>query len=358
MLKRVLLGMSGGIDSSVSAIMLKEQGYEVVGLTLRLWDKIDHRDDEPEYIQKAKNLAHQLDLKHYVCDVREEFNDKVIRYFLSDYQKGNTPNACAFCNPEIKWGTLLKQATQLNCEFVATGHYVQKEQIGGKWFIKKGVDAIKDQSYFLWNLKQDELQKTIFPLGGFTKKQIRDYAILKGFEGLDKQKESMGVCFLQQTDYRDFLKTSFELKGISFSKGDIIDHSGTIIGQHDGVPYYTIGQKRGLDVPEGKSFYVSKLDADHNRVEVGAKSDLLKKKLWIRDYHLIDTDTLINCTNLTTLVRGYGLNPDGHSIVDVLNPNQLFVQLSDFAWAPAPGQPVAFYDGDLLLGGGILEKAE
>ncbi len=358
MQKRVLLGMSGGIDSSVSAMILKEQGYEVVGLTLRLWDKHHKEDVEPDYIQKAQLLAKQLNMEHHISDVRNEFRQKVIGYFVSDYQKGRTPNACVYCNPEIKWGTLQSYASVLKCDFIATGHYVQKIKIDDMWYLKKGIDPAKDQSYFLWNLRQEALEKTIFPLGGFTKQHIREYAIRQGFKVLDKQKESMGVCFLQNKDYRDFLKNAFEAKDIIIPKGMILNENGENIGSHDGIPFYTIGQKRGLNLTVDKSYYVSELRANQNKIVVGEKQSLMKTILWVEDYHLVDKNVLHSEVEITTLIRGFGQNPQGPSSFDIIDNKNLKVTLSDYAWAPASGQPVAFYHGEVLIGGGILKAAE
>ncbi|WP_291859526.1 tRNA 2-thiouridine(34) synthase MnmA, partial [Marinilabilia sp.] len=250
---RVILGMSGGLDSTMSALLLKQQGYQVIGLTLKTWHL--HPEQYNQELQKASSLARELGIEHSILDISQAFKKEVVDYFCEEYQTGRTPNPCNRCNPLIKWPWLIKKADELNCFWVATGHYVQKEKEDDRWYIKKGADHSKDQSYFLWNLNQDILERAIFPLGNLSKREVRKMALAYGLNETARKKESMGVCFLGGTNYRDFLLQKQENTELPVRKGEIVDEAGTTLGSHPGLAFYTVGQKKGLGLTD-KVYFV------------------------------------------------------------------------------------------------------
>lgn len=354
---RVILGMSGGTDSSVTAMMLQDQGYEVIGVSLWFYTNnhsYDENDNYPDFILDAQKLAHKLGLEHHVIDARKEFRDIIIQFFLDEYLAGRTPSPCIQCNPNLKWKLLLEKADELNCDHIATGHYITIEDENGLFYINKGNDSAKDQSYFLWNLQQDILSRTLTPLGKYTKPEVREIAKSYGFEEVAKKKESMGVCFMDRKDYRDFLQEMIPDLNEKIGKGKAVDVNGKELGTHDGYPYYTVGQKRGIELEEKTGLMVSRIDAKNNTLILEKKADLNKLQLRISGYYFHNIED-IKQNNITTVVRGLGLNPDGYSQITILNENELLVDLENPAWAMAPGQPVAFYIGNKLIGGGFAE---
>ncbi len=343
--------MSGGIDSSVVAGLLQQQGYEVVGVTLLFY----HEDSTlPHYVTDAQQLAHQLNIEHHVIDVRTDFTNTVIAYFKEEYLAGRTPSPCILCNEKIKWKYLLEQADRLNCQYVATGHYINISNENGTYYIYKGIDAVKDQSYFLWNLSQDMLARTLTPLGNYTKQQIRELATQFGYKSVANKKESMGVCFLGRTDYRDFIKQQIPNIDQQIGKGNIVNSAGKVVGYHNGYAYYTVGQKRGLNLFKKEGLMVAAIDLKTNTLTVDTRQNLNKKVLKISNYRLNNLAD-ITSNKITTIVRGLGLNPAGYSKIKLLNDKELIVTLENPAWAIAPGQPVAFYINNKLIGGGFAE---
>jgi tRNA-specific 2-thiouridylase len=354
---KVVLGMSGGTDSSVTAILLKQNGYEVIGVSLWFWNSPNEHSDKsqlPGFIVDAQELAKKLSIEHHVIDARDEFKDVVIGQFLQEYLNGRTPSPCIHCNPQLKWRLLLDKADQFNANYIATGHYIQITEEAGTYYIHKGNDPAKDQSYFLWNLKQEILSRTLTPLGSFTKAEVREMAADFGHKQVATKKESMGICFLDGMDYRDFLKQEIADVDQKIGKGKIVDIHGTELGSHEGYPYYTIGQKRGLELKEKTGLMVSRIDAENNTLVLEQREQLNKKEFKVSGYLLNNSDD-INHSEITTVVRGLGLNPDGYSRLIILNQNELQVELEYAAWAIAPGQPVAFYIGNKLIGGGFAE---
>ncbi|PKQ68385.1 tRNA 2-thiouridine(34) synthase MnmA [Labilibaculum manganireducens] len=354
---RVVLGMSGGTDSSVAAMMLKEQGYHVIGVSLWFFstdNSFNPGDPLPDFIVDAQKLAQQLGLEHHVIDARREFRDTIIQFFLDEYMAGRTPSPCIQCNPQLKWKLLLEKANELNCEFIATGHYIQICKESNGYYICKGKDPAKDQSYFLWNLGQDILSRTLTPLGKYTKTEVREIAGDFGFQEVAKKKESMGICFMDRMDYRDFLQEMIPDLDQKIGRGNVTDTKGNHLGWHDGYPYYTIGQKRGLDLKEKSGLMVSRIDARTNTLILEKKDDLNRMNLKISNYYFNDIEDS-KLPNISTIVRGLGLNPQKYSSLQINNDTELEVKLEDPAWAIAPGQPVAFYIGDKLIGGGFAE---
>lgn len=351
---RVLLGMSGGIDSSVAAILLKGSGYEVVGLTLRLWSESDDLQNStlPNYIIEAQELASKLNIQHHVVDVREEFYGSVIMYFKDEYLNGRTPNPCAKCNVVLKWKVLNEFAKQKGCDFISTGHYVNKVKIHDSYYITKGIDADKEQSFFLWGLHQDILKKAIFPLGGLTKSKVRDIANQNGFFKLETKKESTGVCFVEGNKYQPFilklLKDSNQLPG----KGNFINEEGEVLGEHVGFPFYTVGQRRGLGLEPNEPYYVTNINANTNNIQLGHKGDLYTHEMIVKDYTIVDKSDFDN--EVITRIRYR--KQSALSTVEFIDNKLLRVKFIDPEWSIAPGQTAAFYKGDRLLGGGFIVK--
>lgn len=336
--------MSGGIDSFVTALMLLQQGYEVIGVNLVLWEKND--------LSGVEEVCRKLDIPLIHQDGSELFRAVVVRSFVEGYLTGITPSPCCVCNGWVKWKLLNEVAVQLKASYIATGHYVRITVEQGRYYIRKGVDAQKDQSYFLWAVGQDILSKAITPLGNYTKTEVKEWALAQGYEKMVRQRESMGVCFLMGQDYREFMQEyAVEVQ----KPGKILDRTGKVIGEHNGLLNYTIGQKRGMPVMNGQAFYVAEINTEQNQIVADRKSGLWTKELWVQDCCFVSQEDL-NAPDLSVKVRGLGLNPEGFVRVEKTPGNDLKVYLSEPAWAVAPGQPVAFYRKDKLVGGGVAGK--
>ena len=285
MTKRVLIGMSGGIDSTVAAILLLEQGYELVGATFRTFDPPtpDHCTNNDkgccseDSITEAQRMAATLGFEHHVLDFRSTFRQHVMDNFVREYACGRTPNPCVLCNSHIKWGKLIQAAELYNCDYIATGHYAQIAEHRGHLYLKNAVDTHKDQTYFLWMLTEDNLRKTIFPLGGLTKDEVRQIARNHGFEQLSKKAESQEICFIPNNDYRTFLAE----QGVNVPQGEYIDSLGNVLGTHQGYCHYTIGQRKGLGIALGAPKFVTHIDATNNRVTLGDRDDLLTCQAYV-----------------------------------------------------------------------------
>ena len=361
MAKRVLVGMSGGIDSSAVCMMLLEQGYEVVGATMRVHDipsQFENGNDEPTHVLEARALAEKLGIPHYTVDLREEFRGNVIANFLNEYLAGHTPNPCVMCNLYFKWRFLLETAEKYECDFVATGHYAQIENKDGIFMLKKGVDSRKDQSYFLWRLGQKELAKTLFPLGGMTKDVIKDYVLSKGFEEKVKKKESMEVCFIDG-DYRDFIKEQIPDIDDKVGKGCFVDNMGKKLGEHNGFPFYTIGQRKGLGIALGKPAFVVNINAKKNTIRLGFQEELLDDTVILKDCNLIDENIIkdYNSENsdnkpLTIKIRYRSKDLTVKNIE--IKDKCLYIKLTEKASAITPGQSGVIYNDDTIVAGGII----
>lgn len=332
-LRSVLLGFSGGIDSSAAVGILQESGYRVVALTL-------NTTGDEELLSQAQKQAAQLFIEHHIKDVRAEFQQKIVDYFISSYLQGRTPAPCTMCNPLIKWHHLVSEADRLGLEKVATGHYFNVEQFDGRYYVTRAADSRKDQSYYLWGLSQQVLQRVVTPMGNVIKSDINPAA--------KRQKESMGLCFLQGMQYGEFIAA--RASG-ACCKGDIVTLAGDVVGEHDGIAFYTIGQKRGL---VGGS--VVAIDASCNRLIVGEKKDLFHTTLEVKKCNIVSQDELLSAQDISVVVRGFGRNPEGYAkLVESIDGGYKVV-LDDPAYAPAAGQPVVFYRGNRVIGGGILER--
>ena len=353
--KRVLVGMSGGIDSSAVCIMLQEQGYEVVGVTMRTWDVASAfsspEQEEPDFILEARTLAQRLGIEHHVADVREEFKQVIVKYFIDEYMQGRTPNPCVMCNPLFKERILCEWADKTGCAWISTGHYCRLEERDGNRYIVAGDDVTKDQSYFLWRLPQEILRRFLFPLGNYTKQEVREYLKDKGFETKAKGGESMEVCFIEG-DYRDFLRQQVPDIDTKIGPGFFVDNKGVKIGQHKGFPYYTIGQRKGLGIALGHPAHVLRINAEKNTVMLGTAKDLKAEYMLVEDTLIINKEELMQCPNLTVRIR-YRSKPIPCQVLPLEN-GQMLVRFLGEASAITPGQSAVFYDGKRVLGGAFI----
>lgn len=360
--KRVLVAMSGGIDSTVTAMMMQEQGYEVVGITMKTWDYANSGTAKKETgccsldsINDARQVAVDLDFHHFIIDIREEFGDYVIDNFVDEYLNGRTPNPCVLCNTHIKWEALLKRADALDCEFIATGHYARIGEHNGRKFVRAAKDKHKDQSYVLWGLSQACLERSIFPLGDLLKSEVRQYAADKGYIELSKKGESFEICFVPDNDYRSFLKNRLPDLENKVSGGNFLNTSGEIIGKHDGYPFYTIGQRKGLGMAFGEPMYVTKILPDTNEVVLGRQEDLLKNGMYVGRTNSMKYEEIPEGLEARTMVR---YNDGG--CMSSLHPINGGVDVRFFANVRgiAPGQSAVFYEGEDVIGGGIITASQ
>lgn len=342
--KSVLVGMSGGIDSTAVCSMLLAEGFEVKGLTLVTCDASLKAADA------AAALAARLGIPHYVADVREEFRVKVIQPFIDAYMQGLTPNPCVNCNPEIKFKVLEEWATRLGCEYMATGHYVRLKTIDEKVYICAGDDEGKDQSYFLWRLTQEQLRRLLFPLGEWKKRDVLDYLGTHGLESAADDGESMEVCFISG-DYRDFLRENIPGIDTLYAGGSFVDCEGRVLGKHSGYPFYTIGQRKGLGIALGHPAYVLKINPAKNTVMLGTE-DMLRT-----EYMLVEAPTWVGdvppACNLSVRVRYRG-NPVACELPVQVDDGLFLVRLKEEVSAVTPGQSAVFYDGDIIVGGAFI----
>ncbi|MDR0830543.1 MAG: tRNA 2-thiouridine(34) synthase MnmA [Prevotellaceae bacterium] len=355
---RVLLSMSGGIDSSVAAMILLKQGYEVVGVTYRTWDSVAQGCFEKEKgcctinsIMEAKKMAQKLGFEHHFLDLREPFKNSVIKDFIDEYLAGRTPNPCVVCNASIKWGEVLKMADSLGCQYIATGHYAQISEVDGDFYLKKGVDTKKDQTYFLWRLPQEVLKRTIFPLGTLTKPEVRQIALENGFEKLSKKAESQEICFIPDNDYRLFLKN--EVKGYEkyCKEGYFIDNQGNILGRHNGYPAFTVGQRKGLNVAFGTPKYVAKILPESNAVVLADREELETSELLAKNCVFTNSAKLGESPVVEARIRYRSPATEAQLSFE---SGDVRVKFSSKVWGVAPGQSVVFYQNDLIVGGGII----
>lgn len=354
--ERVLLGMSGGVDSSVAAHILKSQGYDVVGVTMKVWpqDCISRAEDKccgPSAISDARGVAAKLGIPHYVVDEADQFEKVVIDYFAEEYRAGRTPNPCVMCNERLKFGSLWDKAKALGASYIATGHYAIIEHGPETSALRKGRDGRKDQSYFLFSLRQEQLGRALAPLGGMTKPEIREIAREIGLRVADKA-DSQEICFVPGNDYKAFLRS--HLGEASFHKGGIYDTSGRFLAEHDGIELFTIGQRKGLPGGSPKPLYVVDIDAEHARVIAGFEEDLLKHEFSVGriNWHAGEPREPVRAT---VKIR-YAHAGEPSTIFPLPDGRARIVPESPLR-SVTPGQAAVFYDGDLVLGGGWIERA-
>lgn len=358
---KVLVAMSGGIDSTVTALMLNEQGYEVVGITMKTWDYASAGSSKKETgccnldsFNDARAAAVHHGFSHFVLDIRDEFGDFVIENFVDEYIAGRTPNPCVLCNTHIKWRALMKRADALDCAFIATGHYAQIREENDRFVLSKGIDELKDQSYVLWGLQQDVLKRTMLPLGGYRKPAIRQMAEDFGYPELAKKAESYEICFVPDNDYRGFLKRRVDGLEERVNGGNFVLRDGTIVGHHKGYPFYTIGQRKGLEIALGRPMFVTEIIPETNTVVLGAENELDRSEMFVGGINMIKYDHIPEGMEALTKIR-YKSTP---SLSNLYNEEgKVKVNFYEQVKGIAPGQSAVFYDGDDVIGGGIIQRA-
>jgi tRNA-uridine 2-sulfurtransferase len=359
--QRVLLGMSGGVDSSVAGYLLREQGYDVVGVTMKVWpqDCISRAEDKccgPQAVADARSVAHALGIPHYVVDEADQFERLVIDYFASEYQAGRTPNPCVMCNEKLKFGNLWSKAKALGCDYIATGHYAIIDHHADCAVLRKSVDRRKDQSYFLFSLHRAQLRRALTPLGGMTKPQIREIARSLGLKVADKI-DSQEICFVPGNDYKTFLRSRLGDSG--FHRGEIYDVDGNFLGEHDGIELFTIGQRKGLPGGWSRPRYVVDLDPESNRVIVGDADDLLTDEFEIDrvNWHAVaGIGDPASSFDATVKIRYNHLGTP--ATITPLENQRARVRLHAPQRAVTPGQAAVIYNDDVVLGGGWICRAE
>jgi tRNA-uridine 2-sulfurtransferase len=355
---KVLVAMSGGIDSTVTAMMLHEEGYEVIGITMKTWDYANSGGSRKETgccsldsINDARQVAVTMGFHHFIVDIRDEFGDYVIDNFVDEYLAGRTPNPCVLCNTHIKWSALLKRADALDCQFIATGHYAIINELNNRKFISRAKDEHKDQSYVLWGLSQDCLSRSRFPLGGFTKPEVRQMAADMGFTELSKKAESYEICFVPDNDYRGFLKRKVEGLEEKVAGGNFVNTKGDILGQHQGYPFYTIGQRKGLGMAFGEPMFVTEIRPDSNTVVLGKMDELFRNGMNVGQVNLMKYKQIPDGHEVTTCIR----YKDRGTLSQLRNRDgKIEVEFYANVSGVAPGQSAVFYEGNDVVGGGII----
>lgn len=359
---KVLVAMSGGIDSTVTALMLHNEGYEVVGITMKTWDYASSGTSSKETgccnldsFNDARQAAVNNGFPHFILDIRDEFGDFVVENFVEEYLAGRTPNPCVMCNTHIKWKALLKRADALDCEFIATGHYANVQQhTNSRYFLSKGLDETKDQSYVLWGLDQALLSRTIMPLGKYQKTEIRQMAHDMGYPELAKKAESYEICFVPDNDYRGFLKNKIPTLENEVNGGWFTDKNGKRLGKHKGYPFYTIGQRKGLEIALGKPAYVTAINPNTNTVVLGDETDLEESSMLITKVNWQKYEGITEGMEAMTKIR----YKDRGALSNLYTAeNGIHIKFYENVKSIAPGQSAVFYEGNDVIGGGIIQRA-
>ena len=355
---KVVVGMSGGVDSSVAAYLLKQQGYEVIGVTMQIWQKEDNQTVEENggccglsAVEDARRVAQMLDIPYYVMNFREEFDQKVIQYFMREYLHGRTPNPCIACNRYVKWESLLQRSMQIGADYIATGHYARIEQLpNGRYAIRNSVTAAKDQTYALYNLTQEQLMRTKMPVGSYEKSQIRAIAEDLGLNVAHKP-DSMEICFVPDQDYAKFIE---ENSGKKIPEGNFVTTDGTIIGRHRGITHYTVGQRKGLNLSMGKPVFVLEIRPETNEVVIGDGTEVYSDRLICSKLNFMSVPDFPDDFPVVAKIRYNHRGTKAH--VRRIGEDEAEVIFEEPVRAVTPGQAVVFYDGEYVAGGGTIIK--
>jgi len=354
-MSRVLVGMSGGVDSSVVALLLKEKGYEVVGVTINLWEKDEAKTEKAsilvDAINDARDVANKLGIEYHVVNFRDVFKEKVIDYFANEYMMGRTPNPCNACNRFVKFEALLFEALNtFNCEYIATGHYskIGYNKETNRYFLRKAETDKKDQTYALYNLTQEQLKHTLMPLGDYTKEEVREIAEKNDLINAKKQ-DSQEICFVEDNDYAGFICRNYDYVP---KKGKFVDLDGNVLGEHNGVIYYTVGQRKGLTLSFGKRMYVVDINVEKNEVVLGEDKDLFSDTLVCDDVNFMAIDRLDKEAEYLVKIR-YAATPSPATIIPI-EDNKIKIIFKTPQRAITRGQSAVFYDGDVVVGGGTI----
>ena len=359
MSKRVMIGMSGGVDSSVAAYLLKKQGYDVIGVTMKLWQD-DEDDDTIENeggccslaaVEDARKVAEKIGIPFYVLNFSDVFKEKVIEPFIDEYLNGRTPNPCIACNKHIKFDDFFKKARQIGCDYVATGHYakIEKDEESGRYLLKKSVTDKKDQTYALYNLTQEQLEHTLLPIGEFEKDKVREIAKEMGMEVHNKP-DSQEICFVKDNDYARYVKKHSKKR---IEDGYFVDTNGNVLGRHNGIVNYTIGQRKGLGIAFGKPMFVVDIDAKKNTVILGDNEDIFNKELIAKDVNFIKYDKIDEPIRVQAKIR-YSAKPADATVYNI-GEDKIKIVFDEPQRAITKGQSVVMYDGDVVVGGGIID---
>ena len=355
-MKRVLVAMSGGVDSSVTAFLLKEQGYDCIGVTMKLYDGEDEREStccSLRDVEDAKSVCHRLGIPHYTFNFTGDFEQQVIRPFIESYEQGRTPNPCIDCNRRLKFQRLYHRAMELGCDYIATGHYVRRrEEPDGTICLYKALDQEKEQSYVLYNMTQEQLRRTLFPLGELTKPQVREIAEREGFLNAKKH-DSQDICFVPDGDYAGFIA---EATGKTYPEGPVLDTAGNRIGTHRGIIHYTIGQRKGLGLAMGKPMYVKSTDAGTNTVVLGTNDELFSSRVYGEKLNWIAGELPKEPLSVVARVRYHG--KDQPATLHFQGDGRVLAEFSVPQRAVTPGQAIVFYQGEKMLGGAEIVRGE
>jgi tRNA-specific 2-thiouridylase len=355
---KVIAAMSGGVDSSVTAALMVEAGYDVIAITMRLGmhDTIEIESDKPnccslEGVEDARRVATQLRIPFYAVNYEEPFRQSIVDYFADEYLSGRTPSPCVICNQDLKFGKLLELATQLEVDYVATGHYarIEREPETGRYTLRKGIDSRKDQSYFLFSLTQAQLSRALMPLGGYEKDEVREVARKYQLRTAEKP-ESQELCFIADDNYKRFLKDRIPEQ---IQEGDIVDQEGRVLGEHQGIPFYTVGQRKGLGISAKTPLYVTELKVHDNTIVVGKNEDLLADKMQVEEVNLITMDELTEPIRAEVKIRYK--DAGAPATITPLSGTEVEVKFDQPRRAVTPGQAAVFYDGDIVIGGGWIK---